>query len=85
MTFTERGSRSEYDEELQDLPASERKDSAQGSLLPLKSYVWKKQGFVTGFGKQSCVVIGASVIWFLRKKQACVELEYETDLSSKKD
>jgi hypothetical protein len=71
MTFTEPGSRNEFDEAVLK-PASERK--LPGFPFCLLSHMFKRDNtLLQGTWKQRCIVIGASIIWFLRKKnKTCV-------------
>lgn len=66
MTFTERGSRSGFGEAGTER-ASEGKLFIQDSFCLLSHMFQRDNALLQGSWKQSCIVIGASVIWFLRK------------------
>lgn len=67
MTFIEHGSRSEFGE-TGSKPASERKPLPRIPFCLLSHMFKRDNALLQGSWKQSCIVIGASIIWFLRKK-----------------
>lgn len=71
MTSTERGSRSGFGEAGSKLPLEKNFSRIPFCLL---SHMFKRRdnALLQGSWKQSCIVIGASIIWFLRKKPTCV-------------